>query len=116
MNLYRFYRYLLDYTSFILLIVIYLYIFSGYGLRDPDRFAEYSDGLFNYRFSVLTHMNTVLRIVLLTASMLHGLSGFTLMSLRVRNRIFRKIALALIHDTLISITIHLLIFEFYRSL
>jgi len=115
MNLYRFYRHLLDYTSFILLIVIYLYIFSGYGLRDPDRFTEYTGGLFNYRFSVFIHMNTVLRIVLLTASMLHGLSGFTLMSLRIRNHILRKIALALIHITLISITIYLLIFEFYQS-
>ncbi len=105
------YKYLLDITAFILLFLIYLFILSGYGLINPRIVERYSLGLINYRVAVALHLNPILRLALIISSSIHGLTGFTLLSHRIRNRIYRKTTIVFIHVLFTSMTIYFLLLE-----
>ncbi|OYT37756.1 MAG: hypothetical protein B6U89_06870 [Desulfurococcales archaeon ex4484_58] len=111
MNLPVIYKYILDVTAIILLLLIYTYILSGYGLIKSE-ISEYTAGLLNYRLSIILHLNPILRIALIISAMLHGITGFTLMCYRVRNKLYRRSLVIIVHLLFSSLTIYLLILEF----
>ncbi|HDI02360.1 MAG TPA: hypothetical protein ENF93_01805 [Ignisphaera sp.] len=90
MKRYVFYRITLEVTSIPLAILWYLFIISGYGLIKTEIIKIATFGLLSYRDSIVLHTSPLLRILLWTLTVLHMISGFVLMSLRIRNKLIQK--------------------------
>jgi len=106
----RIYKYILDATSFILIVLLVLYLITGYIMLEPGSRRGFK-GLNIYSFSVWFHRSTLARWLLILSMDLHGVSGFTLMAFRVKNRLFRNIIVIFIHLFFALLTIVFLILE-----
>jgi len=106
----RIYRYILDISSFILIVLLVLYLITGYVILEPGSRHGFK-GFNIYSFSVWFHRSILARWLLILSMDFHGVSGFTLMAFRVRNRLLRDIIVIFIHLFFMLLTIVFLILE-----
>ena len=93
------YRVLLEISSLMLAVLLYLFIVSGYGLMKLSAVVKYSFGVFGYDVCVRLHLSPLVRWLLIVWGLVHGYCGFALMSLRIRRkciRVFMEVFLAIL--------------------
>jgi len=112
LSIIRLYRLILDITAIVLFIMIYLYLISGYGLIKTSTIEEYSGGLIGRHNVYLLHLNPMLRLGLILVTALHGTTGFTLLSYRIKSRRYRLATITFIHSVMVILTLFLLAIEF----
>ena len=111
-RLIKIYRLLLDVTAIGLLIMVYLYILTGYEMLQPGILSSFTLGIINYRLSIILHGSLLSRLVLLALTTLHGLTGFTLFAYRVKSRGLRKALIVFIHVLFIALLLYILLIEY----
>ena len=113
MNRFVLYRWILWFTSIPLAILMYFAFMSGYGLIKTKMVKQVTMGLLNYHTSMIIHTSQLFRLTLFILLILHFISGFSLMSLRLRNRILRKLAEILVWFIAVAVTFQVIVIEFY---
>ncbi len=93
---FRIYRAVLTLSSFPLAVLLYLMIMSGYGLIDSKDVEVVTLGLINYPVSAFLHTHPAVRLALVASATAHALSGFSLMTLRIRRKYLRVVAEAVV--------------------
>ncbi|RLG81382.1 MAG: hypothetical protein DRO13_01325 [Thermoprotei archaeon] len=106
------YRYVLDITGIILLVLLYLYILTGYALVKPGIIEESTLGLISYRTAVAIHLDRALRILLLVCTTLHGLTGFSIVAQRLREKALRKAVTLLVHLSFTLVFMYMISIEY----
>ncbi len=98
-RLYKIYRLILEITSVPLAFLLYLMFLTGYGLVKSYAVERVTLGLLDYVTCIQIHTSLIIRVALLILAMIHGLAGFQLMALRIKNKYMRlsfKVALWLV--------------------
>ena len=105
------YRVLLEVSSMVLAVLLYLFIVSGYGLIKPSTVEKYSFGLLGYDKCVRLHLSPLVRWLLILSGLVHGYCGFALMSLRIRRRRVRVLVEAILAVLCLLVFVQLLLIE-----
>ena len=105
------YRVLLEVSSVVLAVLLYLFIVSGYGLIEPSAVERYSLGLLSYDKCIRLHLSPLVRWLLILSGLVHGYCGFALMSLRIRRRRVRMLIEAILAVLCLLVFIQLLLIE-----
>ena len=113
MNRFVLYRWILWFTSIPLAILMYFAFMSGYGLVKTRIVKQVTMGLLNYHTSMIIHTSQLFRLTLFVLLILHFISGFSLMSLRLRNKILRKLVEVLVWLIAIIVILQVILIEFY---
>jgi len=112
-NRFVLYRWILWFTSIPLAILMYFAFMSGYGLVKTRIVKQVTMGLLNYHTSMIIHTSQLFRLTLFVLLILHFISGFSLMSLRLRNKILRKLVEVLVWLIAIIVILQVILIEFY---
>ena len=113
MNRFVLYKWILWFTSIPLAILMYFAFMSGYGLVKTRIVKQVTMGLLNYHTSMIIHTSQLFRLTLFVLLILHFISGFSLMSLRLRNKILRKLVEVLVWLIAIIVILQVILIEFY---
>ena len=92
--------------------MFFTYLLSGYGLIKTSIVEKLTLGLINYRVSIILHTDIFLRILIVIVSILHSITGFTMLSLRIKRVILRKIMIFVVHLLFIILLLFFLLIEF----
>jgi len=108
-RVFRIYRLLLDISAVALAILMLAYLLSGYILLNPSRAGELIP--LGYRLAIAIHRGFTTRVLLIAFSAVHGVAGFSLMALRIKSRLLRKLALLAIHGLFAALLAYIAVLE-----
>jgi len=110
-NVFRVYRLLLDVSAVALLVLLCAYILSGYVLLNPDKARRTVAVPLDYKLAVLLHKSAATRILLNVFTAIHGITGFSMIALRIRSRVLKKLALIAVHAGFTTFLAYTLVLE-----
>jgi len=110
-SVFRVYRLLLDVSAVALLVLLCTYILSGYVLLNPDKARRTGAVPLDYRLAVILHKSATNRVLLSVFTAIHGITGFSMIALRIRNKALRKLALIAVHAGFTAFLAYTLVLE-----
>ncbi len=108
---FRVYRYLVEATSIPLAILLITFILSGYCLIKSEGIEAATFSLLTYPVCVAIHTSRLLRVLLVTIGLLHGVPGFILLFSKYVSPKLRKFVEVLCIAAGVIIAIEILLLE-----
>ena len=98
-------------TAIPLAILLYLMILSGYGLTKSESVQMVTFGILDYAICMNLHTSPLIRTVVITLAILHGVAGFELWVFRVKRKFLRRVIRLLLWILICLVVIQFLIIE-----
>ncbi len=108
---FKVYKYLVEATSIPLAILLITFVLSGYCLVKSEAVEAATFSLLTYPVCIAIHTSRLLRVLLVTIGLLHGVPGFILLFSRYMSSELRKFVEVLIIAAGAIIAIEILFLE-----